>query len=243
MARVLLSGGSMSDGETTLLPLFPLVDFVHFPRTDIKIHVSEPRFHRLVCDIAARPDDESRCVGVVLVKPALGPTPALTAGRQEIFPGGTAGRVVDVEFLPDGRSNVLLHGEFRFELQRELEVEPYPQALVRPIVEPRFDEADAGIQVVRGGILRTTRLLAAELGDSFPISGDEVEQLADDCCFEELVNRLASELDLPALRKLQLLIESLPDRALSILSILRSRQQVVDELRPFRHLAGASQFN
>ena len=239
MARVLLSGGSMSDGDTTLLPLFPLVDFVHFPRTDIKIHVAEPRFHRLVRDIAERPDDERRCVGVVLVKPALG----AAAGRQEIFPGGTAGRVIDVEFLPDGRSNVLLHGEFRFELQRELEVEPYPQALVRPIVEPRFDEADAGIQVVRGGILTTTRSLAAELGESFPISGDEVEQLADDCCFEELVNRLASELDLPALRKLQLLIESLPDRALSILSILRSRQQVVDELRPFRHLAGASQFN
>jgi uncharacterized protein len=235
----------MSDGDTTLLPLFPLVDFVHFPRTDIKIHVAEPRFHRLVHDLAARPDDEHRCVGVVLVKPALGvPGPNLAnLGRQEIFPGGTAGRVVDVEFLPDGRSNVLLHGEFRFELQRELEVEPYPQALVRPIVEPRFDEADAGIQVVRGGILRTTRSLAAELGESFPISGEEVEQLADDCCFEELVNRLASELDLPALRKLQLLIESLPDRALSILSILRSRQQVVDELRPFRHLAGASQFN
>ena len=228
----------MSDGETTLLPLFPLSDFVHFPRTDIKIHVAEPRFRRLVRDVAARQDDEHRCIGVVLVKPALA-----AAGRQEIFPGGTAGRVVDVEFLPDGRSNVLLHGEFRFELQKELEVEPYPQALVRPIVEPRFDETDAGIQVVRGGILTTTRSLAAELGESFPISADEVEQLADDCCFEELVNRLASELDLPALRKLQLLIESLPDRGLSILSILRSRQQVVDELRPFRHLADASQFN
>ena len=85
--------------------------------------------------------------------------------------------------------------------------------------------------------------LAAELGESFPISSDEVEDLADWCCFEELVNRLASELDLPALRKLQLLIESLPDRALSVLSILRSRQQVVDLLRPYRHLAITSLLN
>jgi len=151
--------------------------------------------------------------------------------------------MVDVEFLPDGRSNVMLHGEFRFELQRELATDPYPQALVRPIVEPQFDEADAGIQVVRGGIVQTTRSLAAELGESFPISSDEIEDLAGVSHFEELVNRLASELDLPALRKLQLLIESVPDRAISVLSILRSRQQVVDLLRPYRHLAGTSQLN
>ena len=39
---------------------------------------------------------------------------------------------------------------------------------------------------------------------------------------------------MPPLRKLQLLTESLPERGLSVLSILRSRQQVVDLLRPFR---------
>jgi Lon protease-like protein len=229
----------MSDEEPTLLPLFPLLDFVHFPRTDIKIHVAEPRFRRLVRDVAEQQDEDKRWIGVVLMKPVW----EGAASRPEVFPGGTAGRMIDVEFLPDGRSNVLLRGEFRFELKRELATDPYPQALVRPIVEPALDEADAGIQVVRGGILQTTRSLAAELGESFPISTDEIEDLAGMCCFEELVNRLAAELDLPALRKLQLLIESLPDRALSVLSILRSRQQVVDLLRPYRHLAGTSQLN
>jgi uncharacterized protein len=239
MARVLLRPASMKNDEGTLLPLFPLLDFVHFPRTEIKIHVAEPRFRKLVRDVADQQEEENRCIGVVLMKPVW----EGAESRPEIFPGGTAGRLVDVEFLPDGRSNVVLHGEFRFELKRELAREPYPQALVTPIVEPQFDEGDAGIQVVRGDIVQTTRSLAAELGESFPISMDEVEDLADWCCFEELVNRLASELDLPALRKLQLLIESLPDRALSVLSILRSRQQVVDLLRPYRHLAGASPLN
>ena len=239
MARVLLPQGPMSDDEGTLLPLFPLSDFVHFPHTDIQIHVAEPRFHRLVCDVAGQRDEEKRWIGVVLMKPAWeGAT-----SRPEVFPGGTAGRLVDVEFLPDGRSNVMLHGEFRFELKRELATDPYPQALVRPIVEPQLDEADAGIQVVRGGIVQTTRSLAAELGESFPISSDEIEDLAGVSGFEELVNRLASELDLPALRKLQLLIESVPDRALSVLSILRSRQHVVDLLRPYRHLSQTCQLN
>src|ERR1044072_7432174 len=148
----------MSDDESTLLPLFPLSDFVHFPHTDIEIHVAEPRFRRLVHDVAEQRDEERRWIGVVLMKPGL----EGIAGQPEVFHGGTAGRLVDVEILPDGRSNVLAHGEFRFELKREGASEPYPQALVLPIVEPQRDESDAGIRVVRGGIVQTTRSLAAE---------------------------------------------------------------------------------
>jgi Lon protease-like protein len=227
--------------DGTLLPLFPIPDFVHFPRTDLKIHVAEPRFRRLVRDVADQEDDEERQIGVVLIKPGWNGDPV--AGLPEVFPGGTAGRLVDVEFLPDGRANILLRGEYRFELTRELSAHPYPRGLVRPIVEPELNEEDAGIQVVRGGLLESARALAGELGQGFPLSADEVEELAGWCGFEELVNRLAVELDLPALRKLQLLIESLPERALSVLSILRSRRQVVDLLRPYRHLAGGAQLN
>ena len=41
-------------------------------------------------------------------------------------------------------------------------------------------------------------------------------------------------------RRLQ---EALPDRGLSVLSILRSRQQVFARLKPFRHLAANSRLN
>jgi hypothetical protein len=61
--------------------------------------------------------------------------------------------------------------------------------------------------------------------------------------FEEVVNRLAADLDLPPLCKLGLLVEALPDRALELLKILRSRRTVVDLLRPFRHLAAGSELN
>jgi len=57
------------------------------------------------------------------------------------------------------------------------------------------------------------------------------------------VNTLAAELDLPPLRKLQLLEQALPERALEVLGILRSRRRVVDLLRPFRHLADAAENN
>ncbi len=223
----------------TVLPLFPLPDVVHFPRTELRLHVNEPRYSRLLRDLEER-EEENRWIGVVLLKPGWVQS---YEGNPEIFPGGTAGRLMDIEVLPDGGSNILLYGDFRFELEREHAGGPYRQAVVRPVAEPWLNEQDAGIVMVRDSILSHLRALAAELGESFPLGLDELEELGEESPFEELVNRVAAELDLPALRKLQLLVESLPERGLSVLSILRSRKQVVDLLRPYRPLAERSHLN
>ncbi|HVT59395.1 MAG TPA: LON peptidase substrate-binding domain-containing protein [Thermoanaerobaculia bacterium] len=230
---------SIGGGGDTRIPLFPLSDVVHFPRTELKLHISEPRYRRLVRDVIEN-DEEARWIGIVLLKPG---TRTDLAGQPEIFPGGTAGRLLDAEFLPDGCSNILLHGDFRFELRREVTNQPYRQALVHPVDEPWLNERDAGIVAVRGGIAALVRWLADELGERFPFGAGDAEELARRCPFEELVNRVAAELDLPPLRKLQLLQETLPERGLSVLSILRHRQQLVDQLRPYRHLAANSQLN
>lgn len=229
------------DFDDTRLPLFPLPNVVHFPHTGLKLHVFEARYRRLVEDLL-RLDEDSRWIGMVLLKPGWDRWGSDAAGRPEVFPVGAAGRLVEVERLPDGRSNILLRGDFRFELQRELADggHPYRQAVVRPVEEPRLNERDAGIVAVRTAIVELLRALSEELRERFPFSEDEVDELAAHCVFEELVNRIAAEVDLPPLRKLQLLEESLPERALSVLSILRSRQQVLDLLRPYRHLASAS---
>lgn len=227
------------DFDDTRLPLFPLPNVVHFPRTELKLHVFEARYRRLVQDLLQL-DEDCRWIGMVLLKPSRMRN---YAGRAEVFPVGAAGRLVEVETLPDGCANILLRGDFRFELQRELATDaehPYRQAVVRPVEEPRLNERDAGVVAVRGAILELVRALAEQLRERFPFAQDEVAELAEHCAFEELVNRIAAEVDLPPLRKLQLLQESLPERGLSVLSILRSRQQVLDLLRPYRHLAAAS---
>lgn len=46
-----------------------------------------------------------------------------------------------------------------------------------------------------------------------------------------------------ALRKLELLTAALPERALSVLSILKARQRVLDLLRPYRPLAAQPDLN
>jgi Lon protease-like protein len=221
------------------LPLVPLADVVHFPRTELRLHVADPASRRLVRAVIEK-DEDARWIGVVLLKPG---SPLDGSGHPEIFPGGTAGRLLDADLLPDGCANIVLHGEFRFRLQREVAVEPYRQALVEPVEEPWLNERDAGILVVRSGILELLRWLQAELGSSFFFGESEMEDLSGPCIFEELVNRVAASLDVPPLRKQLLLQEAVPDRALSVLSILRSRQQVIDRLRPFRHLAANSSLN
>lgn len=233
----------MADGRdpVTRLPLFPLSDVVHFPRTELKLVVEEPRHLRLVKDLMENDEDDARRIGMVLLKPGWNRS---ESPRPAVFPEGTAGRLVDTDTLPDGRTCILLVGDFRFEMERELVgEEPYRQAVVRPVEEPWLNEHDAGILAVRKATLELLFHLAEETGERFPLSADELEEIAGDCAFEELVNRVAASLDLPALRKLRLLQQPLPDRGMSILSILRNRHQVMDMLRPWRHLSGGHSRN
>ncbi len=214
-------------GDGTRLPLVPLTDIVHVPRTELKLHVLDPAYARLVHDLAER-DAESRWIGVVLMKPG----PRLDReGRPEIYPAGTAARVMDLETADDGHADLLIYGELRFELDHEV-AGPYRQGVVRPVEEPWLNERDAGIVAVRQAIVHLLRVLSEEMGDKLQLDVDDLA--AGDCAFEELINRVATRMDVPAARKLQLLTESLPERGLSVLSILRSRKTVFDMLRPFR---------
>jgi len=226
-------------GDGTRLPLVPLPNVVHFPRTELKLHVVDKTFLPLVHDLEEQ-DEDSRWLGVVLLKPGPRFDPQ---GRPEIFPGGTAARVLDLATQPDGKTDILLYGERRFELEREIADAPYRQAVVRLLEEPWLNERDAGIRAVRHDLLELLRALAEELGPQFPWDLESLESLAGGAAFEELVNRIATRIDVPPLRKLQLLTESLPERGLSVLSILRARRQVFDLLRPFRRLAGNAEHN
>jgi Lon protease-like protein len=228
----------MSAGdEHPSIPLFPLPNVVHFPGTELKLHIFEPRYRQLVRDLLeAAP--ENRWIGMVLFKPGGGRSEA-----AEIFPGGTAGQLVDVDPLPDGRSNILLVGDFRFEVERELPASPYRRAVVRPVLEPRLNEEDPGIVAVRRNLVEAVEVLSSEVGERFPLKPEQVSAGSEALPFEQLVNRIAAEIDLPALSKMSLLTDALPERALHLLGILKSRRQLLDLLRPFRHLASDSDLN
>lgn len=217
------------------IPLLPLSDVVCFPCTRLGLRFEDPRHQPLIADLESR-DESHRLLGTVLVRPGeLHGEP----GRRAIFPGGTVGRVIRLERLADGRSEVALIGESRFTVTRELGGGPYRRAEVEMVPEPELREDDAGIVAVRRELVALSSSLGAAgaLGPSPDLTAEGLAALGDEPRFEALVNRLAAELDLPAVRKLALLIASLPERALGVLAVLRSRRRVVELLRPFRRLA------
>jgi Lon protease-like protein len=217
-----------------LLPLFPLPNVVHFPDTELPLHIFEPRYRALVRDLEAqREAGEPGLVGMVLSQPGE----RTAEGRTAFYPAGTAARLVAVEPLPDGRCDIVLRGEYRFTTLREGEPRPYRTGFVQPHPEPRLDEADPGLRAVKAELVTLAEGLIVEMADHFPLDPKHLAALAASDHFARLVNGIAARLDLPAERKLGLLDQSLTDRALDVLGVLRSRRRVLDLLRPFRHLA------
>ena len=90
-----------------LLPLFPL-PLVLFPGAPLPLHVFEPRYRQMLSDCMER---DSR-FGIVFRPEEVAET-ELEAGRV-----GCVAEVDDAHTLPDGRSNIVVHGVRRFSLQR-----------------------------------------------------------------------------------------------------------------------------
>ncbi|HUI25665.1 MAG TPA: LON peptidase substrate-binding domain-containing protein, partial [Candidatus Kryptonia bacterium] len=124
------------------IPLFPLPNVVLFPGVPLPLHVFEPRYREMVRDARA---GES-VIGMVLLK---GEWQKDYYGRPSIFDVGCAGRLVSVEPLSDGRSNILLHGIREFQIAREVGDHSYREAEVswRPTDVSRSLGADRRLRV------------------------------------------------------------------------------------------------
>ena len=223
----------MRDPDCLQLPLFAVADHVHFPCTELSLQVLETADRQLVRDLLAQPP-ESRLLGIVLLKPA--------GGHGEVFGAGTCARVTRIEPEPEGVIRLHLRGAVRFAIEEESPEAPYRRAMVRLVAEPELDEGAPEVRQVRRRLEERLLEVRDKLGDHAPIGADEVGR-ALAAPFEEMVNRVATALDVPPLRKLELLACSLPERAEQVLGILRSRLTLARLLGPYRHLAAAAEWN
>lgn len=109
------------------LPLFPL-GVVLFPGALLPLHIFEPRYRRLLEDVA----EGERQFGLLL--PGIG---------REAPPAGAIGTIAELRAtapLEEGRSNIVVQGGQRFMLSRYVDDEaPYLVAMV----EPFEDQDDA----------------------------------------------------------------------------------------------------
>ena len=202
---------------------------------ELSLRVVEPDYRRLVEDVRR---EGNGWLGLVLLRSDDEWQP----GEASVYGAGTAARLTHVEEDADG-FHIVLEGHHRFEIERVVSTGFWREGWVQPMDEPYISEGDPDIQRLRREIIDTVHALSSELGDRFALGRDELDPLTRQLTFETTVNHLAANLDMAPSKKLQLLRLSLPDRARHLLTILRSRQQVLDVLRPYRHLARFADFH
>jgi Lon protease-like protein len=95
------------------VPIFPLPDLALFPNTLLPLHIFEPRYRAMVTDSLAR----DRRLAIVGLKPGY---EGDYAGRPAVHEVAGLGRIVKCERMATGRFNILLKGEMRVRIEREL---------------------------------------------------------------------------------------------------------------------------
>ena len=148
---------------TEKLSIFPLHGVILFPDLQLPLHIFEPRYRALVGSALAK----DRRIAMIQPQTAREGAP--------LFSIGCVGRIGDVEALEDGRYNIVLEGESRFRLLRELDVStPFRQIEAELFDDPEFEALSA---VERASFEREAREFADRQG--YSVDWGSVAQLDD----------------------------------------------------------------
>jgi uncharacterized protein len=194
--------------ESALLrvPIFPLAGALLFPRSQLPLHIFEPRYRAMIRDALA----SDRLIAMVQPRPVLGEFAEGLGGREQdtlsLFDIGCIGRISACDELDDGRFNIVLEGLSRFRIAREAEVTtPYRQ--VDADRDGFEEDADAVLGIAqRAEVEREARAYADSLG--YLVDWDSIARLDD----EMLVNGISQIAPLDVGSK-QALLEA-PDLAM-----------------------------
>jgi Lon protease-like protein len=161
--------------RTLRVPLFPLPGAILFPRSQLPLHIFEPRYREMVRDAIDGPGR------IAMIQPHR-----LDDDNQApLYAVGCVGELVGVEELEDGRFNIVLLGSNRFRMLRESELDtPYRCAEVD--IEAFDDSEPPALGMIqRAEVEREAR----RLGDAMGLAVDwpAVARLDD----EMLVNAIA----------------------------------------------------
>jgi Lon protease-like protein len=156
------------------ISIFPLTGAVLYPGLQLPLHVFEPRYRALVTDALAR----DRRIG--MIQPQRGHEGA------PLYSVGCLGRIGEVEALDDGRFNLVLTGEARFRIERELDVFTQFRQVEGTLLADPDDAALAPVE--RASFEREARRFADAQG--YRVDWDSVARL-DDASLIDGVSQIA----------------------------------------------------
>ena len=157
------------------VPIFPLPGAIMFPRSQLPLHIFEPRYREMVRDAI----DGSGRIGMIQ------PQRVDDDNRAPLFPVGCLGEIVGVEELDDGRYNIVLLGTERFRIIKDLDTDAAYRCAEVDVETFDDSEPDPLSIVQRADVEREARRLGDAMG--LAVDWDAVSRLDD----EMLVNAIA----------------------------------------------------
>jgi Lon protease-like protein len=159
-----------------ILPIFPLPNLTFFPHTLQPLHIFETRYRAMITDALAR----DRRLAIVKLRPGY---EATYAEKPAVHAVAGAGEIVNWERLATGRYNILVKGECRIRIEREISTD----TLYRVVIATRLEEIPSATDVspwlarIREACARLLRALdrPADLLDQALAEGQPPGVLAD----------------------------------------------------------------
>jgi len=138
-----------------VFPIFPLPQVILVPGALVPLHVFERRYRDMVADALA---------GERFIAMAYPLTSPDEDGRPPVLPVCGLGEIVQHVVLPDGRSNIVLEGVARMEIEREVE----SAKLYREVVAHPLEDQDAPASELGQGALALFLRVEALLEQTAP---------------------------------------------------------------------------
>ncbi|MCR2832598.1 LON peptidase substrate-binding domain-containing protein [Parerythrobacter lacustris] len=145
------------------LTIFPLTGAILFPGLQLPLHIFEPRYRAMVSDALAR----DRRIGMI--------QPQRPTEGAPLFEIGCVGKIGEFEALDDGRYNLILEGESRFRILRELDVTTPFRQVEAELIADNDEEVLSSIE--RASFEREARRFADVQG--YSVDWDSVARLDD----------------------------------------------------------------
>lgn len=203
-------------------PLFPLPNVVFFPRTNLPLHIFEPRYRQLMRDALGA----DRRIAMGLLRPGWEKD---YYGNPPVYDVCCVGYIETFEELEDGKFNLLLVGQQKVRILKVLKETPYRTVSAIPLREKIPAETETGRQEILAVAIEYFRLRRSEDLDFSALEALE---------YEALVNSLVAHLGLPPSHKQRLLeLDDLEQRGREIARFLQSQIQEHSIIRKFQYLA------
>ena len=151
------------------ISIFPLTGSVLYPGLQLPLRIFEPRYRAMIKDALAR----DRRIGMIQPRISLQGTHADEGAP--LYSVGCLGKIGEFEALDDGGFNLILEGESRFRMLRELDAATPFRQIEGELIADLPDQALSPVE--RAGFEREARRFADAQG--YSVDWDAVTRLDD----------------------------------------------------------------